>query len=49
MTALAGLDPVKRESGTSVKYQVKIIKNGREYTVRYSICLPFVPPYIIKK
>jgi transposase len=29
ITALAGLDPVKRESGTSVKYQVKISKNGK--------------------
>jgi len=26
---LAGLDPVKRESGTSVKYKVKISKNGK--------------------
>ena len=29
ITALAGLDPIKRESGTSVKYQVKISKNGK--------------------
>jgi len=29
ITALAGLDPVKRESGTSVKYKVKISKNGK--------------------
>jgi len=29
ITALAGLDPIKRESGTSVKYKVKISKNGK--------------------
>ena len=29
ITALAGLDPVKRESGTSVKGKVKISKNGK--------------------
>jgi len=29
ITALAGLDPVKRESGTSVKHKVKISKNGK--------------------
>jgi len=29
ITALAGLDPVRRESGTSVKYKVKISKNGK--------------------
>lgn len=29
ITALFGLDPVKRESGTSVKYKVKISKNGK--------------------
>lgn len=29
ITALAGLDPVRRESGTSVKYKVKIRKNGK--------------------
>lgn len=29
ITALAGLDPVRRESGTSVKGKVKISKNGK--------------------
>ncbi|MCG2821238.1 MAG: IS110 family transposase [Candidatus Atribacteria bacterium] len=29
ITALAGLDPIKRESGTSVKGKVKISKNGK--------------------
>jgi transposase len=29
ITALTGLDPVRRESGTSVKYKVKISKNGK--------------------
>jgi hypothetical protein len=29
ITALAGLDPIKRESGTSVKHKVKISKNGK--------------------
>jgi len=29
ITALAGLDPVKRESGTSLKGKVKISKNGK--------------------
>jgi len=29
ITALTGLDPVKRESGSSVKYKVKISKNGK--------------------
>ncbi len=29
ITALAGLDPVRRESGTSVKDKVKISKNGK--------------------
>jgi len=29
ITALVGLDPVRRESGTSVKYRVKISKNGK--------------------
>ena len=29
ITALAGLDPVRRESGTSVKHKVKISKNGK--------------------
>lgn len=29
ITALAGLDPVKRESGTSVKGKVRISKNGK--------------------
>jgi len=29
ITALTGLDPVKRESGTSVKHKVKISKNGK--------------------
>ena len=29
ITALAGLDPVRRESGTSVKYREKISKNGK--------------------
>jgi transposase len=29
ITALTGLDPVKRESGTSVKGKVKISKNGK--------------------
>ncbi len=29
ITALFGLNPVKRESGTSVKYKVKISKNGK--------------------
>ena len=29
ITALAGLDPIRRESGTSVKAKVKISKNGK--------------------
>jgi transposase len=29
ITALTGLDPVRRESGSSVKYKVKISKNGK--------------------
>jgi len=29
ITALAGLDPVRRESGTSVKGKVRISKNGK--------------------
>ena len=29
ITALTGLDPVRRESGTSVKHKVKISKNGK--------------------
>lgn len=31
MTALAGLDPIQKESGTSVKGKAKISKNGNRY------------------
>jgi len=52
ITALAGLDPIKRESGTSVKSKVRISKNGkgiyRKIFYLPTICLS-VPRCIIRK
>jgi transposase len=39
MTALVGLDPIQRESGTSVKGKDKITKNGNKY-VRKMLYMP---------
>jgi transposase len=39
ITALAGLDPIYKESGTSVKGKIKISKNGNRY-IRKMLYLP---------
>jgi len=39
MTALVGLDPIQRESGTSVKGKAKISKNGNRY-IRKMLYMP---------
>jgi len=39
MTALAGLDPIQKESGTSVKGKAKISKNGNRY-IRKMLYMP---------
>jgi len=39
MTALIGLDPIQRESGTSVKGKSKISKNGNKY-IRKMLYMP---------
>ncbi|HDK26360.1 MAG TPA: hypothetical protein ENG48_04615 [Candidatus Atribacteria bacterium] len=45
MTALVGLDPAYKESGSSVKGKIKISKNGNRY-IRKMLYLP--PLWAIK-